>query len=287
MENASEALYMVFAVLVFVLALTVAMNAFNQAKATSDVVLYQSDITNYYEYQGATGKESQNRIVGLETVIPTLYKYYKEENCTVLFRQANYDRTTGEYKQGTSVDPLYIYKTASRYTSSNGTYLWGEKDDSNPGQSTYDTLMQSKYNQLFSNGYNEKGNSLIFSFDLDEETSRHEPWTQPGQSPKEFIDKLLKGEAYIVKQTSGEYNISFRGPDVLNGGFINWYNNRIPKPEFVETIVEYKKNTTQSTVNSKEEDGYGQTGSRVADLTTDKNNRTDYKRIVIFTLIKE
>jgi len=78
MENASEALMMAFGVLIFVLALTVAMNSFNQVKSTSDVVLYRDDETNYYDYQGATGAASQNRIVGLETIIPTLYKYYKE-----------------------------------------------------------------------------------------------------------------------------------------------------------------------------------------------------------------
>ena len=77
MENASEALMMAFGVLIFVLALTVAINSFGQAREVSDVVLYATDETNFYEYEFAIDKVSQNRVVGLETIIPTLYKYYK------------------------------------------------------------------------------------------------------------------------------------------------------------------------------------------------------------------
>ena len=76
MENVSEALMIAFGVLIFVLALTVAINSYNRVKAVSDVVLYTKDEMNYYDYQGATGKASENRVVGLETIIPTLYKYY-------------------------------------------------------------------------------------------------------------------------------------------------------------------------------------------------------------------
>ena len=72
MENATHALIMAFSVMVLVIALTVSIVAFNNAKQTADIILYTKDETNYYEYQGTRGKQAENRIVGLETVIPTL-----------------------------------------------------------------------------------------------------------------------------------------------------------------------------------------------------------------------
>lgn len=172
MENAVEALKMAFAVSTFAIAISISIVFFNQVKATSEIVLYTEDETNYYEYQGAIGKTAENRIVGMETIIPTLYKYYKE-NYTVLFREGRYNRQTGEFS---NVSYLTIYRTPSAYKTPNGkTYLWGIADGN---KSSYDTLMQKKYQPYFERGYKELGNREIFSFDLEEETLRHEPWTR-------------------------------------------------------------------------------------------------------------
>ena len=85
MENASDAIIMAGAVLIFVIALSVAMTLFSQARVTVDTVVYASDRTNYYEYMDIdVSNNVKNRIVSLETIIPTLYKYYKE-NYTVVF----------------------------------------------------------------------------------------------------------------------------------------------------------------------------------------------------------
>ena len=83
MENATDALKMAFAVIVFTMALTIAIIMFSQLNQVSKIVISSTDITQYYEYEIATNEE-QTRIVGLENIIPTLYKYYKE-NYTVLF----------------------------------------------------------------------------------------------------------------------------------------------------------------------------------------------------------
>ena len=83
MENAIDALKIAFAAIVFVIALTVAITMFSQLNHVSQIVLASSDITNFYTYNEVDyGK--RYRIVGLETIIPTLYKYYRE-NYTVLF----------------------------------------------------------------------------------------------------------------------------------------------------------------------------------------------------------
>ena len=76
MENAAEALKLAFAVLVFVMAVSVTVGLFSQARETSEIVLQYSDVTSYYDYQDYTKKDRvyENRIVGLETIMPTLYK---------------------------------------------------------------------------------------------------------------------------------------------------------------------------------------------------------------------
>lgn len=83
MENAVDALKMAGSVLLFVIGLTVAILAFTQARVTIDAVLKLSD----REYLTIEGDErfyyladgnSTNRIVGLDTVIPTIYRTYKE-----------------------------------------------------------------------------------------------------------------------------------------------------------------------------------------------------------------
>lgn len=267
MENAVEAIKMAFAVMVFVIALSVSMISFNKAKATSDVVLYAKDETNYYDYEGATGKAAENRIVGIETIIPTLYKYYKE-NYTVVFRTGNYDSTTGEFS---NLEYLPVYTTNSKYRSNEpqgGAYLWGQKVGEN-SYSTYDKLMEDKYNVgFFDDGYlatekgTLKGNKKIFSFDLEEETLRHEPWTGSYTKARENLDCFLNGDTYKNPNNREDY-IKY------GQSFIKKYKNK----KFVETIGEYTYNSTQT--DSTED------GSSISSLVKEKK-----KRVIIFTLIE-
>lgn len=77
MENAIDALKIAFGVLVFVIALTIAFAVLSQAKATSDIMLFASDKTNYYTYSN-DAKDTAGRIVNADVVISSLYRYYKE-----------------------------------------------------------------------------------------------------------------------------------------------------------------------------------------------------------------
>ncbi|MBQ9297821.1 MAG: hypothetical protein IJ223_02100 [Clostridia bacterium] len=87
MDNAIDALKIAFAVLIFVIALSVTMNAFSQAKTVSDYVFYMADKTNFYEYI-SENRNADYRVVSGETIIPTLYRYYKE-NFNVIIKDAN------------------------------------------------------------------------------------------------------------------------------------------------------------------------------------------------------
>lgn len=87
MENAIDALYIGVAVLIFVVALSVSINAFGNARATSQAVLDMKD--REYDYTYIQG-DSTERIVGCETIIPSIYKAYKE-HYKIVFKFTNSD----------------------------------------------------------------------------------------------------------------------------------------------------------------------------------------------------
>lgn len=105
MENASEALIMAASVIIFVVALSVSVYAFGEARIAADIVMQGSDATFDQTYidadkkgllrsvtfsdSGITVGDSSTstnnstsivtRTVGAETIIPTLYRAYKEK----------------------------------------------------------------------------------------------------------------------------------------------------------------------------------------------------------------
>ena len=163
MENSAEALKLAFAVIVFVMALSVSIVVFSQARSTSDLVLQFSNKANYYEYEDyqKNDKASESRIVGLESIIPTLYKYSKE-NYRVEFRQGTYDETTGTFTQ-----PIENLSKLKIYESQSNRNLWAA---------------------------NYTGDANIYAFDLNEEIQRRETWTINSLAVKINLDKVLQGE---------------------------------------------------------------------------------------------
>lgn len=88
MENAADALQMAAAVLIFVLALTIAINSFGQARQTAQLILDYNDREYDYTYVEQNVDEHGNlvtkRLVSLESIIPTIYKAYRE-NYRIVF----------------------------------------------------------------------------------------------------------------------------------------------------------------------------------------------------------
>lgn len=215
MENAVDALKIAFAVLVFIMALSLTMYMFSEARATSDLVLHSSDISEYIEYKIAEAG-TENREVGFETIIPTLYKYYKE-NYTVIFRKSS----------GAFMD---IYETQT-----------------NP--------------ELWSKGYvnryyDERDKEKVCSFDVNEETRRHEPWVGNRTENKKMLDIFIKGGTYKYTDSSGDHVIDF------GNGLVKYRNKT-----FIENLGEYSYHTTNT-----EDD---------PDSTLIKENK---KRVIIYTL---
>lgn len=181
MENAAEALKLAFAVLVFVMAVSVTVGLFSQARETSEIVLQYSDVTSYYDYQDYTKKDRvyENRIVGLETIMPTLYKYNKE-NYRIEFWNGTYNDDTGQY---TISSPLPVYTTISN-----------------------DSLWSEGYKQ--SRTYKQQQNSKqIYAFDFSEEIQRNESWIRNQESIIKNLNYILEGNSQDSKNSSYSNNI--------------------------------------------------------------------------------
>ena len=101
MENAVDALKIAAAVLVFVIALTIAFALLSQAKATSDIMLFASDKTNYYTYS-KDADDTEGRIVGADVVISSLYRYYKESVVVRIVEGTNITEFNTETDKGLS-----------------------------------------------------------------------------------------------------------------------------------------------------------------------------------------
>lgn len=80
MENATDALKMAFAMFVFIIALSIAFSLISQAKQTADSVLITSDKTTYYQNFGEDIElMKEDRVVGYDTVVSTIYNQPQEE----------------------------------------------------------------------------------------------------------------------------------------------------------------------------------------------------------------
>lgn len=111
MENATDALHMAAAVLIFVLALSISINAFGEVRQTAQTIIQYKDREYDYSYVDQAG--STQRKVGIESIIPSIYKAYKE-NYKIIFETNEINTNTGNgiYQksdgQGGTVEINYI-----------------------------------------------------------------------------------------------------------------------------------------------------------------------------------
>lgn len=199
MENAVEALKMGFAVLVLIAALSLAIYSFTKVRETTDAITSQADIKEYYQQLslGDTGVSSNNalssRIVGVETIIPTLYRYYKE-NYTILFYVGyNYNEDTGSFS---NIVPMTLY-----YSEANKNYLQNS------------TLTVDSISSTGSD------NGAIYGFDIQDEQIRREPWSANQDTSYNFIKEFVNG----INGEKGTKYYSSRMSNVANRTNKNTY----------------------------------------------------------------
>ena len=296
MENALDALQMAFAVFALVIALSVSTASLSQARQASDYLISQQDKTNFYKY---VDSDEQNRVVGLETIIPTLHKYYKE-NYTVVFKTADsFDFKTGMF---TNWQNMIVYYSGNATTNKTNIEQWGSTKriydpalGSTKIENSYDTLFKKKYDIddiRHNNKYVQIGDMRgIFSFDTEEEDLRHEPWVGDNAEYEKNINAFLSGGTYrrlsedgtgvtadMLGQPYIEYSKKKDTAMWLDGGIDKHdFSNYFAGEKFIETIGEYTKDTS---ADEKDESG----NSKLTSLATSrKTYDSKKKRIIIFT----
>ena len=290
MENAVHAIKMAFAVLVFVAALSLAVYSFNRVRQTSANLAQNADIKEYYQQLAldATGEGSVNalssRIVGPETIIPTLYRYYKENYTILFYVGTGYDRTTGNFA---TIEPMTLY-----YTETDATYL--------PGSTITTTEAGSQTRK-------------VYGFDIQDEQVRREPWSATQKTSFEFIKAFVNGtltEKYYTSRTASLYNgtinqFTYNPPDepypyyqikFQYGSFNGGSDGIIGKDyEFVERYGEYNYNNVQNVNEDDEGNSESQLNilSNIVDAVDEldngeivANNKGTTKRVIQYIYIK-
>ena len=277
MENAVDAMKMAFAMLVFIVALSLAMYSFTMVRQTSDRIAQESDTKEYYdrislEETGETtgisssAMASSSRIVGVETVIPTLYRYYKENYTVLFYKGTGYDESTGRFS---NITPMVLY-----YTETDDNYL--------------------KNSSLI---YGTRG---VFGFDIQDEQIRREPWSATEETDFSFIRAFINGtetdKFYTSKRTSVFGRNSFRNDNDGMGPYytINFANSNDFKGligkdlKFIERYGEYNYNNVASNSGTPDYEIDSSVTGSVDVLENDeiitKRNQTT-KRVIQYILI--
>ncbi len=188
MENAVDAMKMAFAMLVFVVALSLSMYSFTMVRQTSAKITQDADLKEYYDRLSLNETSEQtgyatsavaasSRVVGVETVIPSLYRYYKENYTVLFYAGTGYDSNTGKFE---SIEPLTLY-----HTETDEKYL--EKS--------------SLVNPTDTRG--------IFGFDIQDEQVRREPWSATEATDYSFIKAFINGietDRYYTTKVKSPWN---------------------------------------------------------------------------------
>lgn len=153
MENATEALMMAFAVLIFVLALSISISSFSLARQTAQTIIESTDREFDYTYVSTdydeNGKAITLREVGAEAIIPTLYRAYRE-NYIVRF----YDN------QGNPLD-VYQRKDKGQFVKTNEINLQNEAIGNQEKATLFiDSLLNGNLADNFNNSKNLSNNGF-------------------------------------------------------------------------------------------------------------------------------
>ena len=184
MENASEALKMAGAMLIFVVALTITIISFTSARQASDsIVSTYGELTTFYDYElyQTTGSY---REVKSDEIIANLYSYYQTNN-TILFyylKSGSYDRVNKTFSSNAVIERMTLY-----YTPTSNTVTAQEH-----AQGRLSNLQKS-----FLRTENSKTDRKIYGLDIQDETiTRNEAWKGTAGDAKIFIDCLVSGKDY-------------------------------------------------------------------------------------------
>lgn len=243
MENAVDALKLAFGIFAFILALAIAISVIGQARATSDVIFHMNDKTEFYDYVEYGDVNAEDRVVGINTIIPTIHRYAKEQFAVSIYNEKG--------------EPIARYDLWTEGFMSNWDEILRDKEGNN--KEAYNQIKERLVSiQKIVNKTVEKygGKSSNFS-DADEDKMVKEmikrfytvdadavnrfiqhgaPWVGDNEQILERIKKDMTGEVYTNNK------IDYKGKD------LEQYKDR----KFIEKFVEVT--TSGETITTDEGD---------------------------------
>ena len=166
MENITDALKMGAAALIFIVAFSVTMVMFSQARQTTDAVVGGINVSDYLPKIEAL-KTGATREVGIETVIPTLYRYAQPDSPIRVRIVSSDGKELQVFDQGietnigkstenkTNADYLHLKKLEEKYnTEGKITYMYGApwKDSTEKRLERVNAYINGTKTSVMSNG---------------------------------------------------------------------------------------------------------------------------------------
>ncbi len=195
MENVTRAFMMAFSMLIFVIGFSYSMYLINKLSTTSNVLLDSVSTTKYYDNIEISSGDVTTRDVDISTIIPTLYRYYKESYAVKIVDSDN------------SLIQLFDVNIESKIARAAAAAL--TRLDGN-----------DELKKLKESIYNEESNKA-YMFEA--------PWTgSTDEDTRARIDYFLNGTKGYINNTLVDYS------KIGNGGFLKTYGDKTFEESFVE-----------------------------------------------------
>lgn len=213
-ENASDALKMAAAILLFVMALSVAIFAFSKARYSAEKVMENLDGTFlfydtdniYLDYISGGGKKTQKINIEKQAIIDkgqfivNLFNYYTS-GYTILFYYANIKKETSTEGLAIKINEDTIHKLTLYYSEAAPKSL--NRSILRVDPTNYKLRTDGSADGAYVNDPNPESNKYraIYGLDITDEISRQEPWIYNDAFINKFVEDLVMG--YIDQDYDG------------------------------------------------------------------------------------
>ncbi len=285
MENASEALKMAGAMLIFVVALTITIISFTAARQASDsIVSTYGQLTTFYDYELYKNTGSY-REVKSDEIIANLYSYYQTNN-TILFyylKDGTYNTKSKTFSTDAVINKMTLY-----YTPTSDTVTQADK---NQGR-----LSNLRKSFLRNTTLGDDDTRAIYGLDIQDETiTRNEAWKGTAGDAKIFIDCLVSGTTYVNNNVSKSNYNDINRTYYDNKGTLNiifQYQGILKKPLNQASDCLFIERDGEYISSAKDEDTRNDEWKRVVANSTEElndevleNNTATTKKVIQYIYI--